>query len=75
VDVGAKAAIHAIIDDLARKGIAIILISSELPEVINLATRVLVMRHGRLAAEFQREQATQERLMRAMAGVSDATAA
>jgi ABC-type sugar transport system ATPase subunit len=75
VDVGAKAAIHAIIDDLARKGIAIILISSELPEVINLATRVLVMRHGRLAAEFSREQATQERLMRAMAGVSDATAA
>ncbi|HYO11249.1 MAG TPA: sugar ABC transporter ATP-binding protein [Tepidisphaeraceae bacterium] len=74
VDVGAKAAIHQIIDDLASRGIAIILISSELPEVINLATRVLVMRHGRIAGEVARAQATQERLLRMMAGVSDAAA-
>ncbi len=67
VDVGAKAAIHGIIDDLARKGIAIILISSELPEVINLATRVLVMRNGRIVADVPREQATQEHLLRLMA--------
>jgi ABC-type sugar transport system ATPase subunit len=75
VDVGAKAAIHGIIDDLARKGIAIILISSELPEVINLATRVLVMRAGRLVANVPREQATQESLLRLMAGVESPAAA
>ena len=44
VDVGAKAAVHALIDDLARQGIGIMLISSELPELLNLSTRVLVMR-------------------------------
>ena len=75
VDVGAKAAIHGIIDDLARKGIAIILISSELPEVINLATRVVVMRSGRLVADVAREQATQEYLLRLMAGVENSNAA
>ena len=47
VDVGAKAAIHALIDDLASQGLAVMLISSELPEVINLSTRILVMRDGR----------------------------
>ena len=75
VDVGAKAAIHGIIDDLARKGIAVLLISSELPELINLATRVLVMRNGRLVAEVPREQATQEHLLRLMAGVEAPAAA
>jgi ABC-type sugar transport system ATPase subunit len=75
VDVGAKAAIHGIIDELAQKGIAIILISSELPEVINLATRVMVMRNGRLVAEVPREQATQEHLLRLMAGVESPAAA
>jgi ABC-type sugar transport system ATPase subunit len=69
VDVGAKAAIHAIIDDLARRGIAIILISSELPEVINLATRILIMRGGRIAGEVPRESADQETVLRLMAGV------
>jgi ABC-type sugar transport system ATPase subunit len=75
VDVGAKAAIHAIIDDLARRGLAIILISSELPEVINLATRILVMRHGRIVGEVPREQASQERIVRMMAGVESEIAA
>jgi ABC-type sugar transport system ATPase subunit len=72
VDVGAKAAIHGIIDELAREGIAIWLISSELPEVINLSTRVLVMRNGRVAAEVPREAASQEHLMRLMAGAGAA---
>ncbi len=67
VDVGAKAAIHAIIDDLAARGVAIILISSELPEVMNLSTRILVMREGRLAAEVARGDATQDYLLRLMA--------
>src|SRR5262249_2095011 len=46
VDIGAKAAIHQLLDDLARTGVAIVLISSELPELIQLSTRILVMREG-----------------------------
>jgi ABC-type sugar transport system ATPase subunit len=72
VDVGAKAAIHELIDELARQGVAIILISSELPEVLNLSTRVLVMRQGRIVAEVARSEATQECVLRLMAGVAAA---
>ena len=75
VDVGAKAAIHALIDDLASKGLAVMLISSELPEVINLSTRILVMRDGKLAGELSRAEANQESVLRLMAGVSTAKAA
>jgi len=71
VDVGAKAAIHGIIDDLARQGIGIVLISSELPELLNLSTRVLVMREGRLVGQLDRSQLNQERVLRLMAGVGD----
>jgi ABC-type sugar transport system ATPase subunit len=74
VDVGAKAAIHALIDDLARQGVAIMLISSELPEVVNLSTRILVMRQGRLVGQVPREQATQETVLRLMAGVETSAA-
>jgi ABC-type sugar transport system ATPase subunit len=70
VDVGAKAAIHAILDELAAAGMGVVLISSELPEVINLSTRILVMREGRLVAEVPRAQATQEHLVRLMSGVT-----
>ena len=59
MDVGAKAAIHALIDELAQQGLAVMLISSELPEVINLSTRILVMREGEIAGELSHEQATQ----------------
>jgi ABC-type sugar transport system ATPase subunit len=69
VDVGAKAAIHALLDDLARSGVAVLLISSELPEVVALASRTLVMREGRLVGEVPRKETTQESLMRLMAGV------
>jgi ABC-type sugar transport system ATPase subunit len=69
VDVGAKAAIHGLIDQLASQGIAIILISSELPEVINLSTRIFVMRDGKIAGELSREKSTQEAVLRLMAGV------
>ncbi len=72
VDVGAKAAIHALLSDLAKRGLAIVLISSELPELLKLSTRVLVMREGRLAGEVPGDQATQESLMRLMAGVDGA---
>jgi ABC-type sugar transport system ATPase subunit len=69
IDVGAKAAIHALIDELASQGLGIILISSELPEVLNLSTRILVMRDGRLVGELQRHEATQELLLRMMSGL------
>ena len=70
VDVGAKAEIHALIDDLAAAGNAVILISSELPEVLNLSTRIIVLREGRVAGELPREKATQAAVMRLMAGLS-----
>jgi ABC-type sugar transport system ATPase subunit len=69
VDVGAKAEIHALIDELAAAGSAIILISSEMPEVLNLSTRILVFRDGRIAGELSRADASQDALMRLMAGV------
>jgi ABC-type sugar transport system ATPase subunit len=69
VDVGAKAEIHALIDELAAAGNGIILISSEMPEILNLSTRILVFRAGRIAGELPRADASQESLMRLMAGV------
>jgi ABC-type sugar transport system ATPase subunit len=71
VDVGAKAAIHGLIDELAGQGIGIMLISSELPELLNLSSRVLVMRQGQLVGELPREELTQERVLRLMAGVEN----
>jgi ABC-type sugar transport system ATPase subunit len=68
VDIGAKSEIHRLIDELAASGCAVLMISSELPEIIHLSTRVLVVREGRLMGELSREQATQERIMALMAG-------
>jgi ABC-type sugar transport system ATPase subunit len=70
VDVGAKAQIHALIADLATRGVGILLISSELPELLHLSTRILVLRDGRVAGEVTRAEATEDRLMRLMAGVA-----
>jgi ABC-type sugar transport system ATPase subunit len=69
VDVGAKAAIHALIDELAQRGMAILLISSELPEVLNLSSRIVVMRAGQIVGELPRAEASQEIILRLMAGV------
>ena len=69
VDVGAKAEIHALIDELAAGSNAIMLISSEMPEILNLSTRILVFRAGRIVGELPRATATQDKLMRMMAGV------
>jgi len=68
VDVGAKAEIHALIDDLVGKGLAILLVSSDLPELLDLSDRVLVMKEGRLVGEFGRADATPERVMFAATG-------
>jgi ABC-type sugar transport system ATPase subunit len=72
VDVGAKAEIHGQIRDLADQGLAVWLISSELPELLNLADRILVMRGGRIAGEMPAADATQDKLLRLMAGVQAA---
>ncbi len=72
VDVGAKAEIHALIRGLAKEGKAVLLISSELPELLALATGVLVMREGKLVGEIAAKDATEESVMRLMAGVGAA---
>jgi ABC-type sugar transport system ATPase subunit len=69
VDVGAKAEIHALIGRLAAEGTGVLLISSELPELVALSTRILVLRDGRLVGELARDDADQESLLRMMAGL------
>src|SRR6266704_4552441 len=68
VDVGAKAEIHHLLDELACQGLALLAISSELPEVMNLSRRILVMRQGIIAGELARAEFSQPALMRLMAG-------
>ena len=68
IDVGAKAEIHRLMGELAAGGVAILMISSELPEVLGMSDRVLVMREGRLVAEFDRARATSEAVGAAMMG-------
>jgi ABC-type sugar transport system ATPase subunit len=70
VDVGAKAQIHALVTELAAQGVAVLLISSELPELLHLASRIVVLREGRMVGELSRADATQDALMRLMAGVA-----
>jgi rhamnose transport system ATP-binding protein len=74
VDVGTKADVHRTISHLAVQGLTILLISSELPEILGMSDRVLVMREGRLVAELGREEATQERVIEAAAGIREAAA-
>ncbi|SFB60605.1 monosaccharide ABC transporter ATP-binding protein, CUT2 family [Amycolatopsis marina] len=72
IDIGAKVEVHTLLSDLAAEGMAILMISSELPEVLGMSDRVLVMHEGRLAAEFAGADATEEAVMRAATG-SDAS--
>ncbi|MCS7087108.1 MAG: sugar ABC transporter ATP-binding protein [Thermoflexales bacterium] len=68
IDVGAKAEIHRLMNTLAQQGMAILMISSELPEVLGMSDRVLVMRQGTIVAEFDRAHATQEAVIAAAMG-------
>ena len=63
IDVGAKAEIYELMNQLAEQGMAIIMISSELPEIINMSDRVIVMRSGEISAVFEREDLSQEIIM------------
>ena len=68
IDVGTKAEVHRLLSELAGQGLAVLMISSDLPEVIGMADRVLVMREGRLVAEIPRAEATEESIMSAATG-------
>ena len=65
IDVGTKAAVHALMSKLASEGMAILMISSELPEVLGMSDRILVMHEGQMTAQFTREEATQEKIIAA----------
>ena len=65
IDVGAKSEIFALIDRLAGEGLAVIMMTSEMPELLGLSDRIAVMAEGRLTATFSREEATQERILNA----------
>lgn len=70
IDVGAKAEIYRLIAYLASEGMAVIMISSELPEVLGMSDRVLVMHEGDLMGTLDRSEATQERVMQLASGLS-----
>ena len=63
VDIGAKSELHALMQDLAERGLAIIMISSELPEILGMSDRVIVMRKGTIAGELSRAEATQDKIL------------
>jgi rhamnose transport system ATP-binding protein len=68
IDVGTKAEVHRLLSELAGRGVAVLMISSELPEVLGMADRVLVMHEGRITGELSRAEADEERVMRAATG-------
>ena len=68
IDIGAKVEVHRIISELAASGLGIILISSDLPEVLAMSDRILVLHEGRITAEIPHDRATQERVMFAATG-------
>ena len=73
VDVGAKVEIYRLLEDLCEQGMGVLMMSSELPEILAIADRILVMCAGRITGEFGREEATQESLMRAAIGSAEAS--
>ena len=75
IDVGTKAEVHRLLDELAGEGVAILMISSELPEVLRVADRILVMREGRLVAEFEHRGSSEEAIVAAATGQVDAVTA
>lgn len=68
IDIGAKAEVHRLIAELAAAGMAVLMISSDLPEVLAMSDRILVMRERRIVAEFSRQEDTAERVIAAATG-------
>jgi rhamnose transport system ATP-binding protein len=69
IDIGSKAAVHRFISQLVTRGLSVILVSSELPEVLGMADRIVVMHHGRVQRVFERAEATPERVVAAASGI------
>jgi rhamnose transport system ATP-binding protein len=74
IDIATKAEVHRLLVELSRNGVAVLMISSELPEVLAVADRILVMREGRIVAELDRAEASEERIMVAATGQGDVPA-
>ena len=75
IDVGSKAAVHAFMRELTAQGVAIVMVSSELPEILGMCDRVVVMRQGRIVSRFDRPGLTAEKLVAAATGNVAAEAA
>jgi len=75
IDIGSKAAVHAFMRELASQGLAIIMVSSEIPEILGMSDRVVVMREGRQVGIFDQHQTSPEGLVRAAAGIHETDAA
>ncbi|WP_136660722.1 sugar ABC transporter ATP-binding protein [Nitratireductor sp. XY-223] len=71
IDIGSKAAVHEFMAELAAQGLAVIMVSSEIPEILGMSDRVIVMREGRIVAEVENEQLTPESLVRHAAGIAE----
>jgi ABC-type sugar transport system ATPase subunit len=74
IDVGAKVEIYDLVNELAAEGNAVVLVSSELPEILGLADRIMVMREGRVSATMDRSEATQEAILAAALPVAEPAA-
>jgi rhamnose transport system ATP-binding protein len=72
IDIGSKAAVHEFMAELAAEGLAVIMVSSEIPEILGMSDRVIVMREGRIVAELEGKAMTPEALVRAAAGLEAA---
>jgi ABC-type sugar transport system ATPase subunit len=75
IDVGAKAAIHALMNEIAKQGAAILMISSELPEILGMSDRIYVMNKGQIVAELQRGRTSSEEILGYAMGKHEVTSA
>ena len=75
IDVGSKSEIHNLVRELARSGYAVIVISSEMPEVLHVSDRIVAMYHGRVMREFTSEEVTEDSLVQAISGITPSRAA
>tara|TARA_R110002124_G_scaffold76438_3_gene204834 strand:- start:11479 stop:12996 length:1518 start_codon:yes stop_codon:yes gene_type:complete len=71
IDVGSKSEIHNLVRDLAKQGYAVIVISSEMPEVLHVSDRIIAMYHGRIMREFTAAEVTEDSLVQAISGIAD----
>ncbi|MEE3072301.1 MAG: ATP-binding cassette domain-containing protein, partial [Pseudomonadota bacterium] len=75
IDIGSKAAVHDFMSELAEQGLSVIMVSSEIPEIMGMSDRVIVMREGRIAAELEGDDLSPETLVRHAAGITSEAAA